>query len=58
MVPDGALLTVVFSVLAIAARFARLAKTLMSQLLGKNLIGSLRNGHKTIQPPQALPASE
>jgi hypothetical protein len=58
MVPDLALLTLAMSLLMIMARFARVAKALMSQLLGRNLIGSLRNGHASARPPQALPSSE
>ena len=58
MIPEAPLLTVAFSLLVIMARFARLAKTFMMQLLGKNLIGSLRNGHINNRPPQALPSSE
>lgn len=57
LVPDVTLLTLAFSILAMAARFGRLAKALMSQLLGKNLIGSLRTGPKSARPPQALPSS-
>ncbi len=58
MVPDVALLTVAFSLMVILARFASLAKSFMIQLLGKNLIGSLRNGRVNNRPPQALPSSE
>ena len=58
MVPDFALLTLAMSLLMIMATFARVAKALMTQLLGRNLIGSLRNGHASAPPPQALPSSE
>jgi hypothetical protein len=58
MIPDTALITLVFSVLAMAARFGRLAKAFMAQFFGKNLIGSLRNGPKNTHPPQALPSSK
>jgi len=58
MVPDFALLTLIVSLLMVMARFARVAKALMTQLLGKNLIGSLRNGHAGARSPQALPSSE
>lgn len=54
MIPDAALLTLVFSVLIMAARFGKLAKALMLQLLGNNLIGSLRGGPKSARPPQAV----
>jgi hypothetical protein len=57
MIPDAALLTVAFSVLALAARFGRLAKAMMQQLLGTNLIGPLRGGPKNSRPPQAVAAS-
>jgi hypothetical protein len=58
VIPDFALLTLAMSLLMIMARFARMAKALMTQLLGRNLIGSLRNGHGSARPPQALPSSE
>jgi hypothetical protein len=57
MVPDVTLLTLVFSVLIMMARFGRIAKALMSQLFAKNLIGSLGNGRKSARQPQALPTS-
>jgi hypothetical protein len=58
MVPDVSLLTLGFSLIVIMARFARLAKSFMMQLLGKNLIGALRGGHTNARPPQALPSSQ
>jgi hypothetical protein len=58
MVPDFALLTLIMSILVIMARFARLAQALMTKLLGRNLIGSLRSGHANARRPQALPSSE
>jgi hypothetical protein len=58
MIPDVSLLTLAFSLLVVMARFAKLAKAFMMQLLGKNLIGSLRNGHVNNRPPQALPSSQ
>ncbi|MDA4113162.1 MAG: hypothetical protein OK474_03860 [Thaumarchaeota archaeon] len=58
MIPDTALVALVFSILAMAARFGRIAKALMAQFFGKNLIGSLRNGHKSTHPPRALPSSQ
>jgi hypothetical protein len=58
MIPDVALVTLALSLLVTMARFGRLAKAMMGQLLGKNLIGSLRNGHAGARPPQALPSSE
>jgi hypothetical protein len=56
MIPLPALITVVLSILVIAARFGRIAKSLIAQLFAPNLIGSLRNGHKSTHPPQALPS--
>jgi hypothetical protein len=58
MIPDAALITAVLSLMVIFARFSRMAKTLLSQLVGKNLIGSLRNGKVNSRPPQAVPATE
>jgi len=58
LVPDAALITFVLSVMVLLARFAKLAKSLMVQLLGRNLIGSLRNGRANSKPPQALPSQE
>jgi hypothetical protein len=58
MVPDFELLTLTMSLLMIMARFARVTKALMTQLLGRNLIGSLRNGHASGHPPQAPSSSE
>jgi hypothetical protein len=57
MIPVAELLTVAFSVMVMAARFGRLAKAMMSQLLGNNMIGSLRNGSKSARPPQAVQSS-
>jgi hypothetical protein len=57
MIPVDALLPVALSVLMLAARFSRLAKAMMAKLLGRNLIGSLRNGHVGARWPQALPSS-
>ena len=36
MIPDTALITLIFSVLAMAARFGRLAKAFMAQFFAKN----------------------
>lgn len=58
MIPDAALLTLIFSILAMAARFGRIAKALMAQVFAKNLIGSLGNGRKSTHAPQAIPASK
>jgi len=58
MIPDVALLTLVLSLLAMAARFSKLGMSLIAALLGKDLIGSLRQGYKGAHPPQALPSPE
>jgi len=58
MIPDLALLTVGLSFLVMAARFGRIAKSMIAQLFAANQIGSLRHGYKSEHPPQALPSSE
>jgi hypothetical protein len=58
MIPDLYLLTVALSFLVMAARFGRMAKSLLAQLFATNQIGSLRHGFKSQYPRQALPSSE
>lgn len=58
LAPDAAIISFAFSLLIIMARFARLAASFLTQLFGKNLIGSLRKGGLKSRPPQALPQSE
>lgn len=58
MIADVAILSLAMSLLVIMARFANLAKALMMQLLGKNMIGALRGGKTNARPPQAVAAQE
>lgn len=61
MIADFALITVALWTLIIIARFNRLLQALlqsvMTQLLGKDLIGSLKTA-RSARRPQALPTQE
>jgi hypothetical protein len=58
LLPDFALLTVAMSVLAMVARFNRLLQTLLTQLLNRDLVGSVKTTLRGTHPPQALPSQE
>jgi len=57
MLPDLALVTVVLSMLVMLARFNKLLQNLVTQILARNMTGSLRAARGT-RRPQALPGSE
>jgi hypothetical protein len=58
MIPDLPLLTFAISILIAFARYAKFAKDLLMQTIGRNLIGSLRNGRTSARPPQAVASTE
>jgi hypothetical protein len=58
LLPDFALLTLAMSVLAMVARFNRLLQTLLTQLLNRDLVGSVKTTLRVTHPPQALPSQE